>query len=294
MTSGPREGVFGTASASSSFWGTTVFSPSDDEMAEISSLVHAMFGIHLKPERRSFVAGRLHPLLTEGGFASVRQYLEYLKADATGHALSDLANRITTSHTSFFRELPHFDFLTEYALPETVRRKGADRDLRIWSAACASGEEAYALSMTLHKFFGREYGSWLAGLLATDISTTALSAAKDGVYKARSMQTVPPEMKVFFDTLPHGDVRVVEAIRHDVTYRRFNLINPVYPFKKPFDIVFCRNVMIYFDEQVRENLLLRMHRCLVPGGYLFVGHSEGFGDRRDDFKLLAPAVYRRV
>ena len=266
----------------------------DEEFEAIRKTVYDNFGIHLTEQKKSLVVGRLQKLLRQLGFTNFMQYYEYLLKHPK--ALSDLVNRISTNHTFFFRENEHFNYMRDVALPELRQRHIAhnDKDVRIWCAAASSGEEPYTIMITLLEFFGAEYSKWDIGLLATDISETALAGAHKGVYPAERLQQVPENLrKKYFHHQRDGQWAVSDRLKKEVTYRRFNLMNKTFPFKKKFDIVFCRNVMIYFDQPTREELVHKLYDLTVPGGYLFIGHSETLGRDRTPWRYLMPAVYRK-
>jgi len=269
---------------------------SESEFAQLRDIVYARFGIHLSEKKHQVVVGRLRDLLSRDGFKNFNEYLAHLAMDQSGHALSDLANRISTNHTFFFRESNHFSFFFEQVLPEFVRRLRAagSPDLRVWCAGCASGEEAYTLAMLLLEFLGLEYPSWSAGVLGTDISTRALALAKAGVYPEERAELVPPVLKIrYFRPEGRGQLAVSDRVRQEVTFRRFNLMNAVFPFKKPFHVIFCRNVMMYFDAVTRAALVQRLCNATAPGGYLFIGHSETLEHGRCPYEYVMPAVYRK-
>jgi len=268
----------------------------DEEFAFISQLVRERFGINLTEAKRALVASRLQSLLREKGMKDFTAYCHYLRADRSGAAIDELVNRITTNYTFFGREKDHFDFFANTALPEAIRRqqKASRRDLRIWSAACSTGEEAYTLAMLAMETLGHSYRQWDAGVLATDISARALATAKAGIYANESVQGLPAAFRErYFRRLDDGRWQVRDILRREVVFRRFNLMNEVFPFKRPFDIIFCRNVMIYFDQTAKEKLIQRLWQFLEPGGYLFIGHAESLiSDNR--FAYIKPAIYRRL
>ncbi|MFU8819558.1 MAG: CheR family methyltransferase [Desulfurivibrio sp.] len=269
---------------------------SDREFRLIRTLVYERFGINLTDQKRALVVGRLQKLLRDGGFSSFDHYHEAVTADKSGTALDQLVNRISTNYTYFNREQAHFQFFTQTVLPDLVARQRTrnHRDLRIWSAGCSSGEEPYMLTMLMMEHLGSDYDSWSAGVLATDISEQALGKARRGVYDDDQIAKVPAAIKhKYFKRLENGSWRVIEKLQGQVTLRRFNLMNRQFPFKKPFQVIFCRNVMIYFDTPTRQALVKRYHQHLEPGGYLFIGHSESLGREQDDFQYIMPAVYRR-
>lgn len=266
------------------------------EFEEMANLISRHFGIRVAENKRTLVTGRVHPMMEKYAFRTHRDFLDAIKADSSGRLLSELANRVSTNHTAFFREEAHFDLLREKILPEITARRRAESnfDLRVWCAACATGEEAYTLLFTLLDFFGGEYGLWRAGLLATDISADALAVARRGQYNAPRIEPVPAySVSRYFNHLGGEDYEVKPELRKEITFRRLNLTSGAYPFKQKFDIIFCRNVMIYFSQAVRSRLLDDLREWLLPGGYLFVGHSESLVGTRQGYEYVAPAAYRK-
>jgi chemotaxis protein methyltransferase CheR len=269
---------------------------SDKEFFAFKELIYNRLGINLTDQKRALLAGRLQKVLRKHGFTSYYAYYKYLVADETNMALSELADRISTNHTYFYREKEHFDFFVKMALPEAEKRhsKSNDYDLRIWCAGCSSGEEAYLLTMLMMEYFNIRGPNWNAGILATDISSKVLDYAKAGLYSSDRMHTLPEFLRSrYFREQPNGDWLIRNTVREQVTFRRFNLMNSKFPFKKKFDIIFCRNVMIYFDEETKNALTNRMSEWLLPGGYLFIGHSETLRWHKESFEYVMPAVYRK-
>jgi len=270
---------------------------SDEELQLISDLVRARCGINLTKEKRNLIIARLQRELCAGGFESFRDYYEFVCRDQTGHALLRLVDRISTHHTFFFREKEHFDFLKDTALPQICRavaRRG-DYNIRIWSAGCASGEEAYSLAMILHDYFSKEFGYFEVGILATDISVTALERAVAGIYSKEEITRVPPLYRQrYFVPLKDGRWAVREELKRMVLFRRLNLVRSEYPFKRRFHVIFCRNVMIYFDLPTQHELLRRFHRYTEPDGYLFVGHTEAVDRSLGLYRFVSPSVYQKV
>lgn len=268
---------------------------SDEEFSRIRELLHSGFGIKLTEEKRTLVIGRLQKLLREKGGIGIGQYLALVEGDPTGREMSELINRLSTNHTFFNREKEHFDFFRKVALPEAAeraRRRGG-KDLRVWCAASSTGEEPYMLGMIMREFFGPDFPNWDLGLLATDISEKALTVAKAGTYSRERMQDLPEPLREKYFRPSGRDFEAIAALKGDITYRRLNLINPEYPFRKSFEAIFCRNVMIYFDGPTKDAVVARMARHLVPGGYLFIGHSESLGRQTEHYEYVRPAVYRR-
>jgi chemotaxis protein methyltransferase CheR len=265
------------------------------EFQALSRLVTERFGIQLPESKRAMLVGRLQRILREKGFASFSDYYDYVVGDKTGKALSDLVDRVSTNHTYFWREHEHFDFFRDTVVPERAALRKSDGDLRFWCAGCSSGEEAYTLQILMREALGRGYSQWKAGLLATDISDRVLTSARAGIYEADQLENAPSNwMRQWFEAAGAGRVRARDALRSDLVFRRFNLMNAALPFKKSFDAIFCRNVMIYFDTPTKAALVRRFIGHLLPGAYLFIGHSESLGASFAELKYLRPSVYQRV
>ncbi|NOY13194.1 MAG: protein-glutamate O-methyltransferase CheR [Deltaproteobacteria bacterium] len=269
---------------------------SDREFSDLRNLIHKRFGINLTEQKRSLLVGRLQKLMRNLNLSTFAQYYQYLTEDKTEKALSELVDLISTNHTYFNREKDHFDYFYEIALPTVVEKLKQEnrKDLRIWCAGCSTGEEPYTLLMLMMEYFGSEYGSWNAGILATDISDRALSVARNGVYSADRVQQLPENLRrKYFTPAGPDEMAVIDKVKRECTFRRFNLMNNRFPFKKPFQMIFCRNVMIYFDQPTRDALVGRYHQCTEPGGYLFIGHSETLGRSQSRYQYIQPALYRR-
>jgi chemotaxis protein methyltransferase CheR len=269
----------------------------DREFRQLRELVYERLGINLTGKKRSMLIGRLQKLLRTSGFKNFQDYYEYLVNDAGMKAMTELINRVTTNYSFFYRGKSHFEYFVEAVLPEVVGslKKRNSRDLRIWTAGCSTGEEPYMLTMLMREFFGNEYSLWDGGILATDISEKVLTFARQGIYPAERTKEVPVQLRnKYLKKLNDGQMAVNDTIKNEVIFRKFNLINKHYPFKKPFQIIFCRNVRIYFDKQTRDTLLHRFYEKTEPGGYLFIGHSETLGREQTLYKYIMPAVYKRL
>lgn len=270
---------------------------SDDEFKKLTQLVYNTIGIHLSNEKRTLVMGRLQKLLREKKIASFEDYYKFVISDKTGDALSELANFISTNHTFFYREKDHFEFFITHTLPfieETLRTVNSN-DIRIWSAGCSSGEEPYTLIMLMLEYFGSKYDLLNAGILATDISERMLNKAKIGLYNDEHLKSLPEIFKKkYFQKLDSGDYQIIDKVKNEATFRRFNLMNKEFNFKKQFHTIFCRNVMIYFDDPTREQLINKIYNSLAPKGFLFIGHSETIKKPKSMFKFVQPAVYQKI
>ncbi|MCT4621633.1 MAG: protein-glutamate O-methyltransferase CheR [Marinisporobacter sp.] len=265
----------------------------DKEFKQLAQYVKVNFGIHLKEEKRSLVIGRLHQVLSSKKFKSFSEYYEYMVSDKTGEALVTLIDKITTNHTFFMREAEHFYFLKDKVLPYLYDHV-KDRDLRIWSAGCSSGEEPYTLAMMIDEFLGKEKYMWDTKILATDISSKVLSSAKRGIYSNERIATLPAKWKLdYFKRFDHENAVILDKIKNQLILRKFNLMDKTFPFKKKFHVIFCRNVMIYFDHPTKTELLNKFYDMTERGGYLFIGHSESITRGTTRYKYIMPAVYRK-
>lgn len=266
---------------------------SDQEFRQLASYVKGNYGINLKDEKRALVIGRLHNVMAQKNFSSFSDYIAYLFADKTGEAVHTFVEKITTNHTFFMREPDHFDFFRDTVLPYLVKTK-KDRDLRIWSAGCSSGEEAYTLALIMHDFFRVDKSLWDTKILATDISARVLEMATEGIYPLERIVTLPAQWKLsYFKKVDSENYLLNEKIRSEVIFRKFNLMEPAFPFKKKFDVIFCRNVMIYFDSQTKTELVNKFYNMTAPGGYLFIGHSEALNRAETKYRYIQPAIYRK-
>ncbi len=275
----------------------TGFDLTDEEFRLISRLVYEKCGINLGEQKRFLVVERLQKVLRQGGFSSFKEYYYYVVQDTTGQALLTLMDRISTNHTFFFREKDHFDLLTAEILPNIWQKVPETRqNLRLWSAGCSSGEEAYSLAITISEYMGPKTVSLdHLGILATDISMTALAKASRGVYSAAEIAQIAPDLKRrYFVRSEDGEWAINQALKKIILFRRLNLMREAYPFKGKFHIIFCRNVMIYFDEPTRKALLERFYSYLEPEGYLFLGHSESLGRSSSLFRYIKPAIYQKM
>jgi len=266
---------------------------SDKEFSQLAAYIHANYGIHLKEEKRALVVGRLQNVLVQRKMSSFQQYFDYIVADKTGEAATVLIDRMTTNHTFFMREPDHFRFFRQQVLPSLVSTV-RDRDLRVWSAGCSSGEEPYTLAMLIDEALGKEKPQWDAKVLATDISGQVLEKATKGVYRKEEIEGLPPAWRMnYFHTLDREHVEVAEQLRREVIFRKFNLMTPTFPFRRKFHVIFCRNVMIYFDNATKQALTDKFYQHLESGGYLFIGHSETLQRDKTPWRPVLPAVYRK-
>jgi chemotaxis protein methyltransferase CheR len=269
----------------------------NNEFKLLSELIYDQSGINLSEHKKPLLSSRLQKTLKRTGLNSFLEYYNFVIADKTGLELTNLINCISTNHTYFNREEKHFDYMSRVALPEIIQdmKNESTHDLRIWCAGCSTGEEAYMITMTLMEYFKNEYWVWDAGVLATDISGKVLDIAGEGAYYEENLKNLPPGYKKkYFSKTKDDRFKVIPKVKNEVTFRHFNLMRENFPFKKPFHIIFCRNVMIYFDNKTRSELINKFHRHMVPGGTLFIGHSETIGREQNLYKYIQPAVYKRI
>jgi chemotaxis protein methyltransferase CheR len=269
---------------------------SEREFRLLADLVYRTVGIHLTDKKKMLVRGRLNKVIRRLGYSSFEEYHQALEADTTGTAISELIDRISTNHTYFFRENDHFLFFRETVTPwlSSLMEQQSMRDIRIWCAGCASGEEAYTIAIELAEAFGVDFFSGNAPILATDVSTTALNAALVGSYPMERLKDVPDNLlKKYFTPLSESRYQVKDSLKKLVLFKRLNFSNDQFPFKRRFHVIFCRNVMIYFDNPTKERLVARFERYLEPEGYFFIGHSETLGRNHPSFRYIKPATYRK-
>jgi chemotaxis protein methyltransferase CheR len=256
----------------------------------IAGIVYRETGIALKAGKEGLVRSRLMKRLRTLEIGSFAEYLRLLENDPTGRERMMMIDCITTNKTHFFREPSHFEYLKKHILPNLSERR-----LRIWSAACSSGEEPYSIAVVLRENIP-DIDQWDVRILATDISTRVLEKARTGRYGAETLEGLSPAL-IANDFTCEGarSARIYEAkpeIKRMVTLARLNLLE-AWPMKGPFDVIFCRNVMIYFDKETQRNLVERFRLMLEPGGYLFTGHSESMAGFAHQFRYVQPAVYAR-
>lgn len=273
---------------------TVISEITDIEFIKLASYIKKNYGISISGQKKEILNARLAYVLSQNGFKSYTEFIGKLNDDKSGELAAMLVNKITTNHTYFMREKDHFYFFRDQVLPY-LEKTVTDRDLRIWCAACSTGEESYTLEMILSEYFEKHLMSWDTKVLATDISEQVLKEAAAGIYSADRLSVLPPEwISKYFTRLNGDSYKVVDRIRNNVIYRKFNLIEQRYPFKKKFHVIFCRNVMIYFSNETKVWLVNRLHDILEPGGYLFIGHSEFIAKEESPFQYIMPAVYRKI
>ena len=267
----------------------------DRDFDFLCRLIYDQSRIRLGPDKKTLVTSRLAKRLRQLQLPDYHEYCELLRSPAGEAELRFLIDRISTNHTHFFREMKHFDFLREKVLPQWRAQSKVKKEMfRIWSAACSSGEEPYSLAIHLAEHLAPA-GPNTWQIEASDISTRVLEIAERGVYDSDKLAGISQELlhRHFQKGVRewHGHFRIKEELRQRIGFHQLNLLQDNYPFARPFDVIFCRNVMIYFDRPTQESLVGYLAERLVPGGYLMVGHSESLSGIKHSLRLVQPAIY---
>ena len=269
------------------------------EFQAFRELIYRQTGITLADNRLQLVESRLRKRLRKLGLTSYRRYFDYLQdQDSNGSEMQEMINRVTTNKTDFFREEHHFEYLQKTVFPEIIRQAEAGLrppSLRIWSAACSTGEEPYSLAMTVQESFAHLSG-WDIRILATDIDTQVLSTAESGIYHEEKAETVSRDFlqKYFLKGSGEhaGHVMIRPELAAAITFRQLNLMDSQWPVNTRFDAIFCRNVLIYFDNDTQDQLMRQFGQYLKPDGYLFIGHSESLSRLSDLYQRVGKTIYR--
>ncbi len=261
-------------------------------------LIYDKSGINLGTEKMQLLRSRLAKLLRGKECESFKAYYDIVVADSSGVELSKLLDAVSTNTTHLFREISHFEFLKKLidGWTSDSQWRAANNELRIWSAGCSSGEEPYSLAMVVHDALQKHPGI-KPRILATDISTQVLGQAMRGQFVAERAKSVPPAFRAKYLKKVQAEqseaFRATADIRNLIKFSRFNLMTPTFPFKLGFHVIFCRNVMIYFDQTTQEGLVNRYAKSLVSGGHLMIGHSESLNGIDHPLDYVEPTIYRR-
>lgn len=262
----------------------------DSEFNRLIGFMHKTYGIDLS-KKRVLIEGRLSNMLADRGFKNYDEYMDSVFADASGRETVELVNKLTTNHTYFMREPQHFDYLRNVILPQ-IEQNCHSHDVRIWCAASSSGEEPYTIAMTIDDYFGNRRMGWDLRILATDISNNVLQKARNATYSEEAIEPLPNAWKTkYFRKNADGTYTVVDRIRKEVIFKEFNLMDKIV-YKKPFDVIFCRNVMIYFDAPTKDALIERFYDASNDGAYLLIGHAETVS-KKSRYSFVKPAIYQK-
>lgn len=263
---------------------------SDADLYRLTQFIQRDYGIDLT-RKRQLIASRLSTSVQALGYGSFTPFIDHLLQEKHQDDLELVLNKLTTNYTFFHREKEHFSFFKDTILPELVARHQKDKVLSIWSAGCSSGEEPYTISMYLLDYLGSQAPLWDTRVLATDISQRALASARAGVYELPDNLPLGWRQKYFVPEPGGESFRVAPKIQRNVIFQTFNLMDPI-RFKLKFDVIFCRNVMIYFDQSTKDALVQRFFGASSRGGYLLIGHSETIG-RNSGYRFIAPATFQK-
>ena len=265
----------------------------DEEFIRISSYLKQRYGINMT-QKKVIVNGRLENYIRHNGWGNYNEYMNAVENDASGSLERELLNLLTTNYTYFMREFEHFEFFKKNVLPWIKQKEGRTKDVRVWCGAASTGEEPYMIAMVLQDFFGLEAASWDTKVLATDISVQVLQQAMTGSYSDDKLKSIPEHWKKkFFMKSPNGEIyQVKPELKNEVIFRQFNLMDP-FPFKRKMHTIFLRNVMIYFDEKTKIDLLRKVYDLLEPGGYLFIGMTESLDRNAVPFRMIQPSIFKK-
>lgn len=265
----------------------------EEEFQRIYVFLKSKYGIDMA-RKKEIMTGRLENYVSNGGWNSFSAFMDAVQTDATGQLEKRLVGMLTTNHTYFMREFEHFEFLHRIVLPELAKKEARTKDLGIWCAASSSGEEPYMLAMLIKDFFGLDHPNWDTKILATDVSAEILEQAVKGIYTLEQLAEVPNQWRRrYFKPMPDGQhFMVTDEIKREIFFRKFNLMDP-FLFKRKFHVIFLRNVMIYFDNKTKQELIKKVYNSLEPGGYLFIGRTETIDRTVVPFHMIQPSIFRK-
>lgn len=270
------------------------FEFTDQDFSRLRELVYQHTGIRMADNRRDLIYGRLSRRLRALGLQSFGAYCRLIE-DGHGDELEAFTNAVTTNLTAFFREAHHFDYLADTLIPELLERNRESRRIRLWSAGCSTGEEPYTLAMILRENIP-DIHNWDIRILATDLDSNVLSTAAAGIYEQQNIQrALGNRLKRWFRKGSGGNqgkAKVLPELQELIVYKKLNLMES-WPMKGPFDVIFCRNVLIYFDKPTQKKLFDRFAGILVEKGHLFIGHSESPLDLTDRYALIGQSIYQK-
>jgi len=275
---------------------------STNEFKQMQEFIESQYGVKMPHEKKSFLETRLARRLRLLNISKYRDYISYLfSEEGMSTELDHMVDLVTTHKTDFFREPHHFDYLTQQILPEFIRNEGTGihRTLKIWSAGCSTGEEPYTIAMVLE-----EYSSKFPGInfdyfiLGSDVSLPAVEEGKRAIYPMERIHPIPEHIKKKYlmrsKNAMRDVVRILPEVRAKVRFRQINFLEGDFRLRDKMDIIFCRNVMIYFDKKIQEQLVNKFADYLNPFGYLFIGHSESLNNISSPFKCVSPTIYRKI
>ncbi len=268
---------------------------SDEEFKKLSEFIYNEYGIRMPPVKKVMLQSRLQKRLRELGITSFKEYVNYVfSKEGQDNEVIHMIDVVSTNKTDFFREPVHFDFLANTVVPEFIDSNQGRRPLKIWSAGCSSGEEPYTIAIILSEC-KEKYQYFDFSIFGTDISTRILNTAIDAIYKENRVDEIPLtyKRKYFLKSKDRTNptVRIISELRNKTSYARFNFMDSTYNISEIFDIIFCRNVLIYFDREAQENVINKLCTKLKTGGYFFLGHSESITSMKVPLKQIKPTIF---
>jgi len=271
---------------------------SGDDFRRLSTFIYNELGIKMPDVKRIMLQSRLQKRLLELKMNTFKEYIDYVfSSEGKNGELIIMIDLVTTNKTDFFREPQHFDFLNRYVLPEFYSSYGENRKLKIWSAGCSTGEEPYTLAMVLQEYVNKHHG-YDYEIFATDLSTRVLERAITAVYAEDRISDIPMDVKKRYflrsKDVKSRTVRVVPELRTKIKFGRLNFMDNQYPVDRDFDIVFCRNVLIYFDRETQQDVINKLASKLKPDGFFFLGHSESITNMNVPLRQVQPTIFRKV
>ena len=272
---------------------------SDSEFAELVKIIYDKTRIQMSNHKRALVTSRLSKRLRTLHMDSFREYIDFVK-NAKDEELTNFVNAVTTNKTDFFRENKHFEYMKSTFLPNWEKnfKDGKVKNLRIWSAACSTGEEPYTIQMTLHEYFGANYDRYDIKVLASDIDTNVLAHGRAGIYREESVEPIQDNILRKYFLKGTGDkeglYKVKDVLKKNLFFRQLNFKDEDFDIHTQFDLIFCRNVIIYFDKEFQKELFNKFHRYLKEDSLVFIGHSETLFGVSDKFKYVASNIYKKI
>lgn len=271
-----------------------------DEFKRLSTFIFKEYGIKMPEVKKTMLQSRLHKRLRELNMSSYKDYIDYLfSKDGHQTEVIHMIDMVSTNKTDFFREPVHFDFLHSDVLPELLFGDRPNRQIRIWSAGCSSGEEPYTIAISISEFMAQyPTPAFDFSILATDISTRVLKSANEGIYKEARVEMLPLSLKKKYllrsKDKTNPSIRIIPELRRKINFQRLNFMDNTYNVPDNYDVVFCRNVLIYFDRETQEKVINRLCMKLKPNGIFFLGHSESITNFNVPLRQLKPTIFRRI
>lgn len=273
---------------------------SSSEFKRLSSFIYQEYGIKMPEVKKTMLQSRLHKRLRELNMTTYKDYIEYLfSKEGQQSEVIHMIDMVSTNKTDFFREPVHFDFLHSDILPELLFGEHPNRQIKLWSAGCSSGEEPYTIAISISEFMAQNpLYAFDFSVLSTDISTRMLRSANDGIYKEARVEMLPLNLKKKYllrsKDKVNQTVRIIPELRRKITFQRLNFMDNVYNVPDNYDIIFCRNVLIYFDRETQEKVINRLCSRLKTNGFFFLGHSESITNFNVPLKQLKPTIFRKI